>query len=427
MGEVLAGHDERLQRPVAIKRLRSDRTSTEERRERLEGEARLHARLSHPNVVQVFDFVTSDGVDHLVTEYVVGRSLAELCAAKRPAPKRALEILVDVARGLDAAHQRGIIHCDLKLENVLVGEDGSAKIVDFGIALSDADPLRVTGFGAGTMRAMSPEQALNLGTDARSDLFSFGVLAYELLSGVSPFAAPTDAQVRENLTTRAHRSLAEVEPSVRAEVSTFVDRLLEKSPELRPATAREAVKRLEGFAARERDAALTDEPAVLLRHVAVVALRVVPEHGDLVESARRLASLQRRVRELAEECQAHVSMGYGHETVVCFGYPKKHGDNCEVAATFAAELVSTDSATAAPSLGIDVGVVAVLEQPSGTVLVGQVLAGATALAQRAAPSATLVTARAQTILSRSFRVSPCASDDVEDATSVAYRLGALLD
>ncbi|HTJ83818.1 MAG TPA: serine/threonine-protein kinase, partial [Polyangiaceae bacterium] len=434
MGEVLAGHDERLHRPVAIKRLRADRAMTEERRERLAQEARLHARLSHPNVVQVYDFVTSDGVDHIVTEYVEGHSLAELCRVERPSPRRALEILAAVASGLDAAHRRGIVHRDLKLENVLLGSDGAAKIADFGIALSDADRPRDAepgAFAGGTVATMSPEQALGLVTDARSDLFSLGVMAYELLSGVSPFAAATEEQIRENLTKKPHRPLAEIAPAVRVEVSTFVDRLLEKSPELRPSTAREVLERLEALRARERpDEADAAEAAVELRHVAVVSLHAATGRGEIVQVARKLAAWQRRVRETAERYQAHVSGGYGAEQLVCFGYPKKHGDNCAAAATFVSELAN-DGADDPFSAGIDAGVIAVLPQPSGTVLVGPVLAGANAVGTRATPGTVLVTARAQSVLARSFRLSPVttriALEAPDDAGAVAYRLEEPLD
>ena len=254
MGEVLLAHDERLDRRVAIKRIRRapDRP---EHRERFRREARLAARLSHSAIVQVYDLLTEGEIDNLVMEYVEGETLRSL-SRRGPVPvSRVLDLGIQVGQGLREAHRNGIIHRDLKTENVLVTRDGRAKITDFGIAKRLADSwneesLTRTDAILGTYRTMSPEQARGGPVDHRCDLFAFGVLLYELLAGKSPFQGENPLATLDRIVHHRQIPLSEVDPAIPEELSRVVDRLLEKEPALRPRGMSEVLRDLEEIAGR---------------------------------------------------------------------------------------------------------------------------------------------------------------------------------
>jgi tetratricopeptide (TPR) repeat protein len=249
MGEVFLAYDDRLDRLVAIKRMRPDALRDPSRRERLRREARAAARLSHPNIVQVYDLEEDEeGGDAIVLEYVQGRTVAELLGGGPLPVDQAVELAAQVADGLAAAHAAGLVHRDLKAENVVVTDEGRAKILDFGLVkpLDPGADSTLTEHGAvlGTYRAMAPEQAEGGEVDTRADLFSFGVLLYEMLAGRSPFQGATPVATLRNVTGAAARPLAEVRPELPADLTELVHALLEKEPERRPAGAREVLARL---------------------------------------------------------------------------------------------------------------------------------------------------------------------------------------
>jgi eukaryotic-like serine/threonine-protein kinase len=256
MGEVYLAHDERLRRRVAIKRIRSAGGDELHLRARLEQEARLLAQLGHPAIVQVFDiFEDADGA-WIVMELIEGRSLAAVRDAEPASVDDVLSHGIAIAAALEAAHRQGIVHRDLKVENVMLSSSGQIKILDFGLAKrllpSESTPsLSREGQVLGTVRAMSPEQARGLSVDERSDLFSLGVLLYELLSGTSPFAGASALDTLVRVSTHRQTSLVEL-PGM-AEVvpralSELVDELLEKAPEQRPASAAKVRARLQVIA-----------------------------------------------------------------------------------------------------------------------------------------------------------------------------------
>jgi len=196
MGEVYRGHDERLGRDVAIKIVAEGLASEDKELERFQREARTLASLSHPNILNIFDFGEHDGVCYAVMELLRGENLRERMA-KRALPWRtATAVAVAVARGLAAAHAAGIVHRDLKPENVFLLADGGVKVLDFGLAQRNPPPGEGKPPAAeetlvGTALYMSPEQICGEPTDPRTDIFGLGVLLYEMLTGTRPFGRLT--------------------------------------------------------------------------------------------------------------------------------------------------------------------------------------------------------------------------------------------
>ena len=200
MGEVYLAEDTKLKRQVSLKFLSKDLTQNEERKQRFIQEARAAAGIEHPHIAAIHDIDEAEGRTFIAMEYVRGESLRETINAGKLNLRRSLELGFQIADGLAKAHERGVVHRDIKPENVLVSEDGYAKIIDFGLAKlleplvqpegseETATKLRTKeGLVMGTVSYMSPEQARGQTIDARSDIFSFGVLFYEMLSGKAPF------------------------------------------------------------------------------------------------------------------------------------------------------------------------------------------------------------------------------------------------
>ena len=260
MGEVLLAYDERLDRRVAIKRIRHDVHTTAAERERFHREARVAARLSHPAIVQVHDILSDDSGEAIVMERVRGCSLAQRLKAGPLPLAEALRLARQVAEGLAEAHRIGLVHRDLKAENVMItaasgDHPGRAKILDFGLAkqlltADDDETLTRRGALVGTVRAMSPEQAEGDAVDHRSDLFSLGVLLYEMLTRRSPFRGDNAIATLRRLLLETPRPVRELRPDVPAELEKLIGRLLEKPPERRPSDAGEVARTLKDLAAR---------------------------------------------------------------------------------------------------------------------------------------------------------------------------------
>ena len=252
MGEVYRAYDRRLQRPVALKHIRPEIADTHPRAQhRFRREARAAARLHHASVVQVFDILETDRGDWIVMEWVDGFSVAEMLRGGPLDHALAAALARQVAEGLAAAHEAGILHRDLKTENVMVTATGQAKILDFGLAKplwpgpeGEEASLSLEGAILGTCRAMSPEQARGLPLDARSDLFSLGVLLYEMVTTVSPFKARTAADTLSQILRHQQPPVTDLEPAIPHPLSQLIDRLLAKAPELRPSSAAEVAEAL---------------------------------------------------------------------------------------------------------------------------------------------------------------------------------------
>jgi serine/threonine-protein kinase len=277
MGVVYEAWDERLERRVAIKRVQPDPSGEPpdaRRRERLRREARAAAQLSHPSIVQIYDFVETDEGDWIVLELVEGPTLAELLRQGPLDLGHLLSLGREIAEGLAEAHGRGLLHRDLKSQNVVVTRSGHAKILDFGLAKrfwpaasGTGDGLSRDGEIAGTPRAMSPEQANGEALDPRTDLFSFGTLLYEAVTGVSPFVAATPVETLHRVCSHHPPPVAELNPAAPLGLSELIADLLEKDRERRPADAAQVAARLavlqsrSGTGARSR-AELSQEPTI---------------------------------------------------------------------------------------------------------------------------------------------------------------------
>jgi len=234
-GQVYRGLDPTVGRPVAIKTLASDGDSG--MLTRFRNEATASGRLRHPNIVTIYDFGEQDGVPYIVMELLEGRDLQQVIAGATPVSQlNKVRIMTQIAAGLQHAHAHGVIHRDVKPANVMVLPDGSVKIMDFGIALiTQATESRLTPRGAmiGTFRYMAPEQFRNAQTDARSDIFAYGLIFYEFLSGVHPFHAADAGALMYNILSVEPVPIGELAPDCPKELQAVIAKLLNKDPEAR--------------------------------------------------------------------------------------------------------------------------------------------------------------------------------------------------
>ena len=249
MAEVFLAHDEVLDRDVAVKVLRSQYAGDEEFYERFRREATSAAGLSHPNIVQVYDRgEVDDGTCYIAMEYVSGGTLKERLDERGPMePERALAVAGQVAEALWAAHERGVIHRDIKPHNILVTDMGHLKVTDFGIArAASAATISATNAVFGTAGYLSPEQALGEPATPRSDLYSLGIVLYELLTGVVPYRADNPVAVCMKHVTEPLTPPRGLDPTIPEAVDALVVKMLAKDPADRPASASELLDDIEG-------------------------------------------------------------------------------------------------------------------------------------------------------------------------------------
>ena len=256
MGEVWRARDDRLGREVAIKVLAADAASDPDRLRRFEVEARSASALNHPAILTVHDFGVDSGIPYLVTELLSGRTVREVLVDGAVAPRRALDWALQIARGLAAAHEKGILHRDLKPENLFVTDDGRAKILDFGIAKltlplgpggRDVNTTVPTGTQAGTLLGsvgyMAPEQLRAQPVDERADLFSLGCVLYELLSGRSAFRRDSSADTFAATLTETPT----LPPGLDPRLAQLLTRCLARDREDRIGSARRLVEEIEAL------------------------------------------------------------------------------------------------------------------------------------------------------------------------------------
>jgi len=242
MGEVFLARDRVLGRDVALKVLRGQYAGDREFAERFKREARSAASLSHPNIVQVYDRgETEDGASYIAMEYVPGGTLKEKIVAEGPlGAKGAAALGAQVAEALGAAHERGMVHRDIKPQNVLLTDKGDAKVADFGIARAGSSvTISKTGSVMGTAGYMSPEQALGKPATPKSDLYSLGVVLYEALTGELPYTADNPIAVSMKHVNEPLVPPREIDPTIPEGMNALVARLMAKDPEDRYASADE--------------------------------------------------------------------------------------------------------------------------------------------------------------------------------------------
>ena len=261
MGEVFLARDTRLGRDVAIKILPAQVAADVDRLRRFETEARATSQLNHPNILTVYDIGAENGQPYVVAERLEGETLRERLSRGPVGEREVIELARQIARGLSAAHNRGIIHRDLKPENLFLSRDGQIKILDFGLAKVTAEgsgaatTLDTTystepGTIVGTMQYMAPEQVKGQPVDHRADLFAFGVVLYEMVSGTGPFSRPSGAESMSAVLTETPPPLDEVRAGVSPLIARVVEHCLEKAPDQRFQSARDLVFALESAGTR---------------------------------------------------------------------------------------------------------------------------------------------------------------------------------
>jgi beta-lactam-binding protein with PASTA domain/predicted Ser/Thr protein kinase len=251
MADVYLAQDQLLGREMAVKVLHHHFAEDHEFVERFRREASSAAALSHPNIVGIFDRGEWNGTYYIAMEYVAGRSLKAIVREQGPLePAAAIDIVIQILRAARSAHRRGVIHRDLKPHNVILDEEGRARVTDFGIARAGASDMTLTGSIMGTAQYLSPEQAQGFAVSAASDLYSIGVILYELLTGVVPFEGESAVAIAFKQVSAEPRPPSELNPSLPPSLDAVVLRALAKDPAQRYADADELIAALQ----REREA-----------------------------------------------------------------------------------------------------------------------------------------------------------------------------
>ena len=284
MGLVYLARDTRLDRQVAIKCLRSE-LFEQHYRERFKREALLLAKLNHPHIVQIYDYIETDTQLALVMEYVEGQNLQQYLREHIAPIAQRVQWLAQIAQGLAIAHDAGIIHRDLKTENILINPHKLAKITDLGIAKSQDFSATLTDHVAGSYISMSPEQAMGEELDFRSDLFSFGIMAYQLLCGTHPFGdTQNKLQLMQRIISHPPISPTKNNPDLPPEAVELLGQLLSKNPDNRPANthwvAAQCEKLYQWFLANTR----SDEDHTQILHSAQPSgIRATPTKSNTQE------------------------------------------------------------------------------------------------------------------------------------------------
>ncbi len=274
MAEVYLAQDQLLGRHLAVKVLHHHFAEDHEFVERFKREASSAAALSHPNIVGIFDRGEWNGTYYIAMEYVAGRSLKSIIREDGALdPVTAIDIVVQILRAARFAHRRGVIHRDLKPHNVIIDEEGRARVTDFGIARAGASDMTLTGSVMGTAQYLSPEQAQGFAVSSASDLYSVGVILYELLTGVVPFEGESAVAIAYKQVSAAPRPPSELNPAIPPSLDAVVMRALAKDPAQRYADADELIGALE----RERELLPAYQGAALpASHTGATALAEQP-------------------------------------------------------------------------------------------------------------------------------------------------------
>jgi eukaryotic-like serine/threonine-protein kinase len=282
MGVVYRAEDTRLRRAVALKFLKEQAFGSTDDRARFLHEARAAAVLDHPNICTVYEVDERDGHTFIAMAYCSGRSLKDIVRERRLSVPEAVDIAIQAAEGLDEAHGKGVVHRDIKCANIMISPKGQVKIMDFGIArMSGGSGSTWTGGVSGTIAYMSPEQAMGGPVDGRTDLWSLGVVLYEMLTGELPFKGDTEAGTFHSLVYESPRPVLEARPDCPPDLAAIVNRCLRKKAEERYGSAKELLTDLHALKARG------------------VPARVLPTEETLGHTRHRSPAIRRRQRVLA--------------------------------------------------------------------------------------------------------------------------------
>jgi serine/threonine-protein kinase len=266
MADVYHGWDRRLSREVAIKVLRPELSADDDYVDRFRDEARTAARLSHPNIVAVYDTGSDQGDAYMVMEWVDGPTLSQVIRADAPLSiERTCRIGADIAAGLEYAHDNGVTNRDVKPSNVLIAPTGHAKVTDFGIAKASEQSTveTMTGVVLGTPAYLSPEQLTGRPADARSDVYGLGAVLYEMVTGRKPFIGDTPAEVAGNVLHSRPARPSTINPNVPASFEGLLSKALARDPSARYQTAGELRADLLAYAEGGAPAALVDETVAM--------------------------------------------------------------------------------------------------------------------------------------------------------------------
>ena len=304
MGEVYLAEDTELNRKVALKFLPLHLCQDADCRARFKREAQAAAKLDHPNIVSVFEVGEFQGRPFFSMQHVEGQTLKEVLTGKALSLDRILEIGIQVCEGLNAAHDKGITHRDIKPSNILIDSHGRARIVDFGLAsVIGSDHLTKTGSTLGTIGYMSPEQVRGENVDHRTDLFSFGVVLYEMITGHAPFKADSEAATLLAISNTKPELLARFRREVPSEIQIIVDKALDKNVGTRYQHADDLatdLKRLSTIGVRQQQPrrdlwnryVVTAAVAVLLIVVGYWGVtKFLTKDGQKPESARKMLAV----------------------------------------------------------------------------------------------------------------------------------------
>jgi Tol biopolymer transport system component len=306
MGEVYLAQDTKLGRKVALKLLPASFRDDENRLQRFQQEARTASALNHPNILTIYEIGDAVGREYIATELIEGQTLRQRLASGAIALSEALDIILQAASALAAAHEVGVVHRDVKPENIMLRKDGYVKVLDFGLAkltepkaarFDSKAPTRMRGNTSpgmvlGTVNYMSPEQARGLAVDERTDIWSLGVVLYEMLSGSAPFKGETPTDVTVSILEREPASLATLSEEIPAELDWIVKKALRKDREERYQTIREMSGDLRGVR-RELDfeARLEQTATPPARHSAQTI--ITPQsHKRIADEAVRTDEMQ---------------------------------------------------------------------------------------------------------------------------------------
>ena len=324
MGEVYLAHDSRLGRRVALKLLPSRYTTDEQRVRRFEQEARAASALNHPNILMIFEIGRVDGIHFIATEYVEGETLRQRMANAKMSLSEALEVSIQAASALVAAHQAGIVHRDVKPENVMLRPDGYVKVLDFGLAkLTEQPAASDTGaltFGKvdtdpgtvmGTASYMSPEQARGQTVDSRTDIFSLGVVMYEMIAGRAPFDGETTSDVIASILKTEPPPLAQYTGKAPDVLERLVAKTLRKDREERYQTAKELLTDLKklkqrlDFEAEEQRSLSPDVSRVAADNISRQQIIVDTDNKPVAQTGDAAARTTSSAEIIIEEIKRH--------------------------------------------------------------------------------------------------------------------------